>query len=67
MFCVQCQKDVVRKESLKKKVDGTFMIRAECPLCGRWIRWIPYADSTLVKQAISFFSTLPENEGLTHD
>lgn len=67
IFCPQCRKEITPKESLKIKTDGNYMIRGECPLCNKWLKWMPYADSLLVKQAIKLFSTLPENEALIHD
>jgi hypothetical protein len=67
LFCLTCKKEVVPKESFKKKVDGNYMVRGECPVCGKWLKWLPYADSVLVKDAIKFYAELPENEGLTHD
>ena len=40
------------KEAISPRKDGDYQIRGECPNCGRWIKWVGYADSELVKLAI---------------
>lgn len=58
--CPKCQMPVIVKEKLKIKSDGNFAIHASCIECGAWLKWLPFADSTLVRQALRFYSTLPE-------
>lgn len=67
MFCTNCEKEVTLEESLKKNSGDRIMIRGECPHCKKWLKWVAYADSHIVGQALKLYATLPENEGLLHD
>jgi endogenous inhibitor of DNA gyrase (YacG/DUF329 family) len=51
-YCFTCKKDVHLKEQLHKATNNMIMVRGSCPFCGRWIKWIPYADSELVKRIL---------------
>lgn len=51
--CPGCGKELSRlKESFTPKKPSGYHVRGECPECGRWIKWVPYSESDLVKIAI---------------
>lgn len=52
IMCYRCNEEIEPKESLQKVREDFIQIRGDCPLCGRWIKWIPYKDSELVKSII---------------
>ena len=40
------------EESIQRASNGVFHIRGECPTCGAWIKFVPYADSYMIKQIL---------------
>lgn len=53
LHCYTCHKDIDIKETLNKASNGMMQIKGACPICGRWIKWIPYADSEIVKNLLN--------------
>ena len=53
LHCFTCNKDIEAKETLKKASNGMIQIKGSCPICDRWIKWIPYADSIIVKDLLN--------------
>lgn len=49
LHCFTCNKDIEAKETLNKASNGMIQIKGTCPDCNRWIKWIPYADSSIVR------------------
>ena len=63
MKCSGCEKEFVSpSESFQPIPGGVYHIRGVCPACGKWIKWIPYKDSVLVKEAIEEY--VKRNGGL---
>jgi len=52
LHCYSCDKDIEVKERLNKTSNGMIQIRGSCPHCDRWIKWIPYADSKIIKKLL---------------
>lgn len=52
LTCYTCNKNILPKETLKKAKNGMIQIEAKCPKCGRWLKWMPYADSIIVKELL---------------
>jgi hypothetical protein len=56
MICHSCNHEFsCFKESFTKIATGGYHVRGECPGCGKWIKWVPYKDSVLVKKAIELY------------
>ena len=56
LLCRGCGKEINHTdfvESMNKATNGMLQIRAECPFCKAWIKWIPYAESVLVKDILN--------------
>ena len=52
MFCYTCKKEAKLKEELHKATNDMIMVRGSCPFCNRWIKWIPYKYSEIVKKVL---------------
>lgn len=58
VVCARCNGEVELLESLQKSKLGVVQIRGCCPNCldegnqPRWVMWIPYRESKLVKQLL---------------
>ena len=52
MFCKGCNKEVTPKESIQRFTNDTYHVRGDCEVCGGYSKWIPYADSVLVKRLV---------------
>lgn len=53
LYCFTCNKEIEVKETLNKTNNGIIQIKGACPDCGRWIKWVPYADSMIVKDLLN--------------
>ena len=47
------QKDLV--ENLNVASNGMLQVRGKCPKCDKWIEWVSYKESKLVKKALKEF------------
>lgn len=52
MNCSKCGQIEKLKESIDVAQNNTPMIRGSCPTCGKWIMWVPYKESYLVKDLL---------------
>jgi hypothetical protein len=50
--CYRCIREVEPIETVQKIGDNRYQIRATCPKCGQWIKWLPYKESKLVQKAL---------------
>ena len=56
IYCGTCKMTISKnclKETLNKATNGMIQIKGQCPICLRWIKWVPYADSVLVKKILN--------------
>jgi hypothetical protein len=52
LICYNCNKNITPKETIKKAKNGMIQIKAKCPDCNKWIKWMPFADSIIVKELL---------------
>lgn len=50
--CPKCSYSGEIDESLNKTISNTIQIRGNCVKCGRWLLWVPYAESSIVKSIL---------------
>ena len=55
IICSHCCQESEIYEALQKVENVGIQIRGECWTCRRWIKWVPYKDSYLVKNILFAF------------
>lgn len=50
--CIDCAKPIEVKETLFYKVDNKPAIKGTCPYCGRYIKFVGFAESNIVEKAL---------------
>lgn len=50
--CSKCGHISELKEDLHKAKNDMIMIRGSCPSCQKWLKWVPYGDSEIVKELL---------------
>jgi RNase P subunit RPR2 len=50
--CPKCSYFGEVNESLNKTSNNNVQIRGTCVKCDAWIMWVPYKDSTIVKDIL---------------
>lgn len=50
--CTICNRNTRIEERLQKICNNKIFIRGECPVCGTWLKWVPFKDSCLVQKIL---------------
>lgn len=54
MNCKRCGSTSVSEELIIQS-NGDFKIKGSCASCQCYIKWIPYSESKIIKQALTLF------------
>lgn len=50
IMCPKCLRNVIPEESPFKCTNGVFHIKGSCPICNKWLKWLPHDQSELIRQ-----------------
>jgi hypothetical protein len=51
-ICIDCDRPIEVKETLFYKVNNKPAIKGTCPYCGRYIKFVAFAESNIVESAL---------------